>query len=304
MAAVIMAICSPAIALAQGSIKTFEPYKVVASIGKYCSSCHSWASDYDGIVGSGKIVAGNPGASLLVSVVESGYMPLSGPTFSPEELDAVRLWIAAGAPKSGSAALATGTAADATSGATTVEGAPGLPSGKSGFLGFPSKAAYHRAAGWTSSGLLLAAGAVGAVRAYNLISAGHDYRDAYGIEEDQISALCSSEIRSIWSDGQALRWTHVGLLVAGETIYLGNAITGISMLSPSHAGPPNRSDLHRWAFFTHAGLMATEIVLGFLSTYALSSGNHEMVSSLGVAHAAVGLAIPVVMIASGVVIGS
>jgi hypothetical protein len=49
--------------------------------------------------------------------------------------------------------------------------------------------------------------------------------------------------------------------------------------------------------------MAAEVVLGFLTTDALSKGDHELVSSLGVAHAAVGLAIPVVMIASGVVIG-
>ncbi|PKL09184.1 MAG: hypothetical protein CVV51_05080 [Spirochaetae bacterium HGW-Spirochaetae-7] len=287
----------PALASAQGQVKTFEPSKVVAAIGTYCSACHGWASGYDGIIGSGKIVPGDPGASLLISVVESGYMPPAGPKFKADELDAVRAWIAAGAP--GSDVVAS----DATSGATAVDGAPGLPVGKGGFLGFPSKAAYHRAAGWTSSGLLLAAGAVGAVRAYNLITAGHDYRDANGIGEDQISALCSSEIQSLWSDGQALRWTHVGLLVAGETIYLGNAITGIQMLSPAHAGPPNRSDLHRWAFFTHAGLMAAEVVLGFLTTDALSKGDHELVSSLGVAHAAVGLAIPVVMIASGVVIG-
>ncbi len=293
-----MTVCVPALALAQGQIKAFEPSKVIASTVSYCSGCHSWASSYDGIMGSGKIAPGDPGASMMISVVESGYMPLSGPGFKADELDALRSWIAAGAPGPGDVA-----ANDATSGATTVEGAPGLPVGKGGFLGFPSKAAYHRAAGWTSSSLLLAAGAVGALRAYDLISAGHDYRDSHGIDENNMSTVCDDYISSIWSDGQALRWTHVGLLVAGETIYLGNAITGISMLSPSHAGPPNRSDLHRWAFFTHAGLMAVEVVLGFLSTDALSRGDHEMVSSLGVAHAAVGLAIPVVMIASGVVIG-
>ncbi|PKL24765.1 MAG: hypothetical protein CVV47_10055 [Spirochaetae bacterium HGW-Spirochaetae-3] len=190
---------------------------------------------------------------------------------------------------------------DAASSATQY-GEAGIP-GADTFLGFPSKAAYHRVAGWTSAGLLLAAGVVGAVRAYDLMSAGHDYRDELGIDEDSMSPVCDDKIAELWSADQALRWTHVGLLVAGETVYLGNAFTGMAMKTEHVPGEISRSDLHRYAFYAHAGLMATEIVLGFFTTDALSRGDHELVSSLGVAHAAVGLAIPVLVIGAGIVIG-
>lgn len=51
-----------------------------------------------------------------------------------------------------------------------------------------------RAAGWTSSGLLLAAGVVGAVRAYDLMSAGHEFRDQNNIGEEDIGPICYDEI--------------------------------------------------------------------------------------------------------------
>jgi len=255
-----------------------------------CLACHSWAADRAGIVSGGLVIPGRPEESPLIRAIESGSMPPSPPRLGPEELAALYAWIRAGAPGSEGPV-------DATSGATSVE------KGTGSFLGFPSKAAYHRAAGWASAGLLLAAGAVGAVRAYDLISAGHEYRDAMGIDEDTMGSVCSDEISSLWSADQALRWAHVGLLVAGESIYLGNAITGMAMRTPGGTGAPTRSDLHRYAFYAHAGLMAAEMVLGFFTTDALSRGDHELVSSLGVAHAAVGFAIPVLIIGSGVVIG-
>ena len=53
LAVTLMTVCVPALALAQGQIKAFEPSKVIASTVSYCSGCHSWASSYDGIMGSG-----------------------------------------------------------------------------------------------------------------------------------------------------------------------------------------------------------------------------------------------------------
>jgi hypothetical protein len=43
--------------------------------------------------------------------------------------------------------------------------------------------------------------------------------------------------------------------------------------------------------------------LGFLTTDALKRGDHEMVSTLGVAHAAIGIAIPVIILGAGAVMG-
>jgi len=281
-------------------IVTLDMDKATSIIVNDCSRCHAWASDYGNIMASGLVVAGHPEESKLIDVIEAGYMPPSPPLPSAGDIEALSAWIAAGAPAPSTQAL------DATS-AATPGAAPDSGHGPSpydgSFLGFPSKAAYHRAAGWTSAGLLMAAGVVGVIRAYDLMSAGHDYRDANGIGEDQIGPICYDEIASLWSADQTLRWTHVGLLIAGETVYLGNALTGISMLSRDTPGVVSRSDLHRYAFFIHAGLMASEIVLGFVTSDALSRGDHELVSTLGVAHAAIGLTIPLVVIGSGIIIG-
>ncbi len=172
------------------------------------------------------------------------------------------------------------------------------------FLGFLSKTAFHKFAGWTSGGLLLAAGVVGGIRAYDLMNSGHEYRDTLGItEEDQIGAQCTGEISSLWGDsaGQALRWTHVGLLAAGESLYLANAVTGVGFMEPLEPGLSSRK-IHRYAFFGHAFLMAAEATLGFFTTDALRRGDHEAVTKLGVAHAGVGFAIPVLILGAGAVI--
>lgn len=274
-----------------------DPARAAAIIGKYCSACHGWAAAYPEIAEEGRIVPGRPSESRLFEYVESGYMPPSPPAPSPAEIELLRAWIAAGAA-----------APEAVSGATESTDAgssasPAAPGGSGRFLGFKSKVDYHRAAGWTSSGLLLAAGVVGAVRAYDLMSTAHDYRDSLGMtEEDEIDQQCYDYIASLWSGDQALRWTHVSLLAAGETLYLGNAITGMSMARKAKPGEVSKSDIHRWAFFTHAALMASEIVMGLFTTDALRRGDHETVSHLGAAHAAVGLAIPLVMIGAGIVI--
>jgi hypothetical protein len=99
----------------------------------------------------------------------------------------------------------------------------------------------------------------------------------------------------------ALRWTHVGLLAAGETLYLANAVTGLGMLTPDRPGLTPQ-DLHRYAFFTHGALMIAELIMGFLTTSVLESGTHEQVAAFGIVHSAIGLAIPVVVIASGIAI--
>ena len=114
--------------------------------------------------------------------------------------------------------------ADATTGATSAEG----DQAPSTFLGFPSKTAFHMASGYTSSALFLGAGIVGAVQLGTLIQASHEYRDLMGIDEDEISAQCADYISALRDDPlhRALRWTHVGLMSAGEALYLANAITG------------------------------------------------------------------------------
>lgn len=279
-----------------GTGGTLDMNRGTSIIVNNCSGCHSWASDYSSIMASGLVVAGHPEESKLIDVIEAGYMPPSPPRPSADDINVLYAWITAGAPAPVAAAndaLSTATPG-ATAGATPYDGS---------FLGFPSKAAYHRAAGWTSAGLLMAAGVVGAIRAYDLMSAGHAYRDAQNIGEDQIGPICYDEIASLWRGDQTLRWTHVGLLIAGETVYLGNAVTGVSMWSRGSPGVITRSDLHRYAFFVHAGLMVSEIVLGFVTSDALSRGDHELVSTLGVAHAAIGLTIPLVVIGAGIAIG-
>ncbi len=273
-----------------------DPARAVAVIGKYCSACHGWATTYPEIVAEDRVVPGRPSESRLFDYVESGYMPPSPPAPSPAEIELLRAWIAAGAAAPEAVSGAT-ESADAGSSAS-----PSAPGGSGRFLGFKNKVDYHRAAGWTSSGLLLAAGVVGAVRAYDLMSTAHEFRDANGITEDTMSPVCNDMIQDLWSGNQALRWTHVSLLAAGETLYLGNAITGMSMARKAKPGEISKSDIHRYAFFTHAALMASEIVMGLFTTDALKRGDHETVSSLGIAHAAVGLAIPLVMIGAGIVI--
>jgi hypothetical protein len=188
------------------------------------------------------------------------------------------------------------TGADATSSAS-VSGPPGR------FLGFKDREAFHRFAGWTSGGLLLAAGIAGGVHALQMMNKAHEWRDAHGIEEDDTS-YCVDEIQSVWNDSgaQALRWTHVGLLAAGETLYLGDAITGASFWHPLPPGW-SKARIHRYAFFAHAGLMAAEGVVGFLLTDALKNGDHERMTGLLAAHAAIGIAIPVVILGAGTVMG-
>ena len=143
-AAILSLAWAAASAAAQGSPlpRTIEFGTVTSLIGKYCSNCHDWASAYKAIIVPARVVPGSPKDSLLWDMIESGQMPLSGPAPSAEEKALIRDWIAAGAPDavpvSGASPMAPG----------------GAPGPKSTYLGFPSKADFHRFSGWTSGGLL------------------------------------------------------------------------------------------------------------------------------------------------------
>ncbi len=66
------------------------------TLSSKCVRCHESLATYEGVK---KIVtAGNPERSDLYKEVEDGEMPLQSPPLSPEEIEAIRLWIAEGAP--------------------------------------------------------------------------------------------------------------------------------------------------------------------------------------------------------------
>jgi hypothetical protein len=132
-----------------------------------------------------------------------------------------------------------------------------------------------------------------------MMTVAHLYRDSIGFAEGSNEALRIAEIEKVWGEGSALRWWHVGLVISGETLYLGDALTGISMFTTPQPGKLTKHDIHRYAFFTHAALMAAQIGLGFAETYALSTGQHDLMIGLGAAHVVIGFAVPVVMLSAG-----
>lgn len=185
---------------------------------------------------------------------------------------------------------------DADSGATASGGEKLNPT----FLGIHTTVNTHRILGYTSGGLLLAGGVIGGIRFLDLMDRSHARRDG-GEGGDGDDENCSVIIHEEWADGQALRWTHVGLVGTGEALYLFDAATGISMMKQG-AKPSRAGRIHRNAFFVHAGLMATDVILGFLLTNALDKGNHGEVVAYGAAHAGIGIAIPVIILGSGLAI--
>lgn len=263
-----------------------------------CAMCHDWAVSHEGLTDPVRYTANKPEQSPLYTSVADGSMPPMEPKLNDVEKELVFLWILAGAPISDT---------PLTRGPVSIE-APdqesAAPTKKPRtYFGFSSKVKFHQVSGFTSGSLLLAAGVVGTVQWATFISEGHDYRDELGIDEDEIGSQCADKISEMWSDPlhQSLRWTHVGLLTAGEILYLANAVTGIGMLSKDQPGL-TASDLHRYAFFTHATLMAAEIVMGFLTTEVLKKGSHEQIQAFGIVHSAIGLAIPIVVISSGIAV--
>jgi hypothetical protein len=304
MIALALAVASPL------SAQDMPPGIQFASVQKLfedrCSACHDWANSAKGILGN--VTPGRPEQSRVWAKVSAGAMPPDG-ALAAEDQKLIEDWIRAGAPTTDAAtsSAATGTATTET-GSTSAAGTVTVATTAqltSGFLGFPSKVAYHQAAGFTSSALFVGAGIVGAIQWATLISAAHAYRDANGIGEETMSPACDNYIMGLWNgtEHQALRWTHVGLLSAGEVLYLGNAATGISMITPHRVGL-SAGDLHRYAFFTHATLMLSQLILGALTTTFLSQGNHWTMIAVGAAHTVIGFAIPTIMVSAGIAVNA
>jgi hypothetical protein len=254
-----------------------------------CSACHDWALANGALADSGAIVPGKPESSPAWIAVSEDRMPPDAP-LSKVDKDSLLAWINAGAPKSAAA-----------------EASSGVPVPSASFLGFKSKEGFHRASGWASGGILLAAGVVGAAHALDMMNAAHAVRDTYPEDSlnDGNSPICRAEIAVVYDDPteQALRWAHVGLLAAGESFYLANALTGTGFMGKLGPGW-SKAKIHRYAFFLHAGLMVAEGVMGYFSSDALRRGDHETFHSLLQAHAAVGIAIPVVILGAGAIMDS
>jgi len=255
-----------------------------------CSACHDWALTREGIADPSRVTPGSPEKSPLYTTVADDSMPIGSEPLPVTQKNLLRAWIAAGATAS-EEPLALALPEPAAAGAP--EAAP-PPARRF------NKVKFHQVSGFTSASLFLAAGAVGAVQFGTFMAESHAYRDANDIDEDEISSTCANYIMGLWAEPlhQSLRWTHVGLLSAGEALYLYNAVTGIGMITKSRGFTPQA--LHRYAFFTHGTLMLAELILGVFTTEVLSSGNHWAIVGLGVAHIAVGFTIPVVMIGSGI----
>jgi hypothetical protein len=231
---------------------------------------------------------------VLFQKIASDEMPMEGDKLTAEEKAFIRGWIAAGAPATGLPISVP--AAEPTAGAAPSTPAP-APS--QSFLFFPSKVVFHEVTGFTATALFMGAGVIGVVHFLDMMNEGHILRDQAGFVEGMPESIRTPLVQQAWASDSALRWWHVGFLVAGETLYLGDAITGISMMTKGEPGKVSRSDIHRWAFFTHVTLMAAQVVLGFFETSALSSGSHDLMIGLGAAHAAIGVAIPLVMLGAG-----
>jgi hypothetical protein len=258
-----------------------------------CSGCHDWTGSWEGITGGGHITAGSLEKSVIWQKVSTDEMPQAGDKLTADQKALLKAWILAGAPNSDQP-IAVAAETPAVAGAPAAALAPATT-----FLLFPNKVTFHEVTGFTSTGLFLAAGVIGTIHFLDMMNAAHVYRDAIGFPEGGPEPVRIVEIESVWAGDSALRWWHVGLIISGETLYLGDALTGISMFTTPQPGKLTKHDIHRYAFFTHAALMAAQIGLGFAETYALSTGQHDLMVGLGAAHVAIGFAIPVVMLSAG-----
>jgi hypothetical protein len=255
-----------------------------------CSACHEWTGSRDEIVAGGKIIPGDPGKSILYQKIADDSMPASGDKLTADEKAFIKGWIAAGATDS-----ELPLAVDAGKQAAAAPETAAAPASSSGFLFFPSKVVFHEVTGFTSAALFTAAGVLGVIHYIDMKNVIHPN----GTEGGLPSEGDFGQMSTIWNSHQDLRWWHVGLVAAGETLYIGDALTGLSMMTSSTPGKLKKSDIHRYAFFTHVSLMAAQIVLGFLETDALANGRHNEAIYYTGAHAVIGLAIPAVMIYAG-----
>jgi hypothetical protein len=267
-------------------------------LAKSCSACHDWTGSYETVIAGGRIIAGSPEKSILYQKIATDQMPMEGDKLTADQKAFIRGWIAAGAPSTElpiAVPAAEGTASPA--GAAPAVAATPVPS--QSFLFFPNKATFHAVTGFTSSALFLGAGIMGVWHFVNMMNAGHTLRDQINFQEGGPESTRVPLVEQAWGSDSDIRWWHVGFLIAGETLYLGDAITGISMMTKQQPGKLSKHDIHRYAFFTHAALMVAQIGLGFAETYALSTGQHDLMIGLGATHAVIGLAIPVIMIGAG-----
>ena len=131
----------------------------------------------------------------------------------------------------------------------------------------------HRASGYIIGGLYAGAAVVGFLR-YNDLTAGA-------------------------ATATYLKYIHIGLFGTGELFYIYNAITGISMI-PKDGKDTKIGELHRTVFFVHAGLLAAQLAMGVCMGLAVERGDTELVKNLGLAHAIVGVAFPVIELTSGI----
>ena len=295
-ACLLLLLCFPFAAGSQEANQGFLTVRQVLEAN--CSACHDWVGSFQGITDPARVTPGSPEKSPLYTTVASDDMPMGGEPLPVTQKNLLRAWIAAGATESQEPlSLAFPEAAQPEAAAAPPSAAPAAPVRKF------NKLKFHQVSGFTSASLFLAAGVVATVQWGTMMAAGHDYREAMGIDDYENSTLCADYLMGLWNDPehQALRWTHVGLLTAGEGFYLYNTVTGIGMLSKERPGL-SAQDLHRYAFFTHASLMLAQIILGVFTTEVLSSGDHAAMLGVGIAHTAIGITIPLVMIGSGVAV--
>jgi hypothetical protein len=258
-------------------------------LDKSCSSCHDWTASWESVTGDGRVVPGSPEKSRLYQKIASDEMPMQGDKLTPEQKAFIRGWIAAGAPSTDLPISVPAAESQTAAAAATPAPAP---------QGF-NKVLFHEVTGFTATALFTGAAVIGVVHFLDMMNEGHILRDAINFPENGPESVRIPLVQQAWGSDSTLRWVHVGLIAGGEALYLGDAITGISMMTKGEPGRITRADIHRAAFFTHVSLMAAQIVLGFFETGALSSGNHNLNIALGAAHAAIGVAIPLVMLGAG-----
>ena len=168
-----------------------------------------------------------------------------------------------------------------------------------------SVARVHRAFAFTTAGLLLIGDALGTYHFFALQASGHAYCRAHGgggESETANPAVFKAGILQAWSDPQSqmFRVLHGGTITLATISYTATATMELTMPRMITDDRPLSSvNVHRDLFLVHAGLMLANIGLGFVESYALSKGNHDLVVGAGITHMVVGLALPVIVTASG-----